>query len=152
MEQLQIESPIGFLEITEENGLLKKIEYIDVPNEELKETNNLVLQEAKTQILEYLEGKRRSFTVPYKSEGTSFQQSVWTTLLSVPYGETVSYQDIAVMMNKPKSVRAVGQANRRNPLPLLIPCHRVIGKNKSLVGYAGDKVDKKQFLLELEEK
>lgn len=104
----------------------------------------------KEQLDEYFSGGRISFDLSYSLEGTDFQRKVWHALLSVPYGKTASYLDIAVAMNNPKAVRAVGQANRANPLPIVIPCHRVIGKNSSLTGYAGTRTDIKEFLLQLE--
>lgn len=79
--------------------------------------------------MEFLSGKRKSFDVPYTFElGTDFQKEVWSTLMTIPYGETCSYLDIAESIRRPKAVRAIGQANRNNPLPIIIPCHRVIGK------------------------
>lgn len=109
-----------------------------------------VLQETVRQLTEYFNKKRQIFDLPLDFEGTPFQVSVWKALLRIPFGETRTYGDIAMEINKEKAVRAVGQANRANRLPILIPCHRVIGKNKQLTGYAGNQVDKKEFLLKLE--
>jgi len=103
-----------------------------------------------SQLKEYFAGSRSSFEVPYNIKGTPFQKEVWNALCNIPYGEVVCYQDIAVTINRPLAVRAIGQANRRNPLPIVIPCHRVIGKNKELLGYAGDKIGMKEELLKLE--
>jgi methylated-DNA-[protein]-cysteine S-methyltransferase len=102
------------------------------------------------QLDEYFEGGRKTFDLPLAEKGTAFQKSVWKVLRNIPYGETISYLDVAKQINNPKSVRAVGQANRANPLPIIVPCHRVIGKNKGLTGYAGNKVDLKEKLLILE--
>lgn len=99
---------------------------------------------------EYFNQKRQTFDLPLKVKGTIFQQAVWNTLLTIPYGQTWSYIDVATKIEKPKACRAVGQANRANPIPIIIPCHRVIGKNKALTGYAGTRVDVKEKLLELE--
>lgn len=104
---------------------------------------------AITQITEYLEGTRRNFTLPLAPQGTPFQQKVWDALRTIPYGETRCYREIAEMIGNPKACRAVGMANNRNPIIILIPCHRVIGRNGSLVGY-GCGLDVKQRLLELE--
>lgn len=105
---------------------------------------------ATSQLQEYFTGSRSTFEVPYSLEGTPFQQEVWKALCNIQYGEVKCYQDIAIEINRPLAVRAIGQANRRNPLPIVIPCHRVIGKNKALVGYAGDKIGMKEKLLKLE--
>lgn len=106
--------------------------------------------EAATQIQEYLAGKRKVFDVPLAPAGTEFQKRVWQALQCIPYGETRSYQEVAAMIGNPKALRAVGGANNKNPLLILIPCHRVIGANGDLVGYAaGLKI--KRFLLNLEQ-
>ncbi|MGE9965543.1 methylated-DNA--[protein]-cysteine S-methyltransferase [Fusicatenibacter saccharivorans] len=105
--------------------------------------------ETEKQILEYLDGKRTNFTLPLAPKGTDFQRKVWDALLTIPYGETRSYEEIAIAVGNPKGCRAVGMANNRNPIMILIPCHRVIGKNGKLVGYGGG-LDVKEALLELE--
>lgn len=102
------------------------------------------------QLDEYFRGERREFDVPLSIEGTEFRKRVWEELRTIPYGEVRSYVDIAKAIGKPKGPRAVGQANRANPLPIFIPCHRVIGKNGDLVGYAGTRTDIKSILLQLE--
>ena len=104
---------------------------------------------AAKQLLEYLDGKRQEFTIPLAPKGTVFQQAVWDALLSIPYGETRSYKQVAQMINNPKAVRAVGMANNKNPIWIIIPCHRVIGSNGKLVGYGGG-LDIKEKLLLLE--
>ena len=101
------------------------------------------------EIIEYLKGKRRVFEFPYKLKGTEFQIKVWNELLKIPYGKTRTYKEIAVAINNPKAFRAVGMANNKNPLMILVPCHRVIGSNKKMIGYAGG-VDMKMALLNLE--
>lgn len=116
-------------------------------SDELAET---MLSRAIEELQEYFDGKRAAFTVPVRVLGTPFQQSVWSALNRIPYGETRSYRDIAVDIESPKAVRAVGQANRANRVAVIIPCHRVIGKSGQLVGYAGSAVDLKADLLELE--
>jgi methylated-DNA-[protein]-cysteine S-methyltransferase len=102
------------------------------------------------QIDEYFSLKRQSFDLKLSIEGTEFRKGVWKALMNIPYGEAISYSQLAEAVGNPKAVRAVGQANRANPLPIIIPCHRVIGKNNSLVGYAGTRVDIKEKLLTLE--
>ena len=96
-----------------------------------------VLEQAARELEEYFAGKRREFTVPLAPKGTEFQQKVWAALREIPYGTTVSYKDIAVRVGKPGAAIAVGQANSRTPIPIIIPCHRVIGTNGKLVGYTG---------------
>jgi methylated-DNA-[protein]-cysteine S-methyltransferase len=103
------------------------------------------------ELIEYLDGKRKNFSVAFDFQGTPFQLSVWNALCEVPYGQTLSYSDIANQINRPASVRAVGTAIGANPLLISIPCHRVIGKNGSLTGYRGG-LDMKTQLLELERK
>lgn len=104
---------------------------------------------AARQLTEYFNGSRVSFDLPIAPAGTAFQQQVWRALLSVPYGHTACYGDIARQINNSKGVRAVGLANSRNPIAIIIPCHRIIGANGTLTGYAGG-LDKKEWLLRLE--
>lgn len=117
---------------------------------ELVKSDAPLLQEAVKQLDEYFRGKRTVFQLPVKWEGTPFQQKVWQALCDIPYGETASYSDIAEKIGHPKAVRAVGQANRANELAIIVPCHRVIGKNNALTGYAGNRTDVKEKLLQLE--
>jgi len=105
----------------------------------------------KKELDEYFEGKREVFEVPLQLVGTPFQQKVWKILMAIPYANTISYQEQAGLINNIKAVRAVANANAQNMIAILIPCHRVIGKNGKLTGYAGG-LDKKEFLLNLEEK
>lgn len=125
--------------------------------ENIKKSSNYIIKEttlikkAASQLFEYLNGKRRDFNLPLLKEGTDFQISVWNELLKIPYGETRSYKDIAIAINNEKAVRAVGMANNRNKIPIFIPCHRVIGSNKKLVGYGGG-LEIKEFLLNLEKR
>ena len=113
--------------------------------------NNEILRPYSEQILEYLEGNRKSFTLSFDYKGTEFQQAVWKALCEIPYGQTKSYSDVANYINKPAAVRAVGAAIGKNPILITVPCHRVIGKNGSLTGFRGGLEMKKQ-LLELEQK
>lgn len=108
-----------------------------------------LLQEAEEQLTEYFAGVRREFDLPLAPKGTPFQQAVWAELLKIPYGETRTYGQLAAALGKPKASRAVGSACHCNPIGILIPCHRVVGANGSLTGYAGG-LDVKEYLLELE--
>lgn len=106
-------------------------------------------QEVEQQLMEYFEGERRVFSVAVNPDGTGFQRRVWRELQTIPYGKTSSYGALAKGLGKPRAAQAVGTANGRNPVSILIPCHRVVGTNGELTGYAGG-LDRKRFLLELE--
>jgi len=114
---------------------------------EKKETP--LIKKAAQQFDEYFDGKRKSFNLPLGLSGTDFQIKVWNALQNIPYGETISYGELATIIGNPKASRAVGMANNRNPIPIIIPCHRVIGHDGSLTGYAGG-LELKRLLLELE--
>lgn len=114
-----------------------------------QEQPSQLLQKACQQLDEYFQGKREQFDLPLGYAGTPFQESVWKELQNIPYGETRSYEDIAVRIGNPKAVRAVGQANNKNPILLMIPCHRVIHKNGDISGFACG-IETKKYLLELE--
>lgn len=118
------------------------------PQKALLQTTEL-LSMATIQLDEYFQGKLTTFSLPFKLTGTPFQLAVWKELQNIPYGKTTSYKEIAQKINKPKAYRAVGMANNKNPLPIIIPCHRVIGSNGKLIGYAGG-LKLKNYLLELE--
>lgn len=108
-----------------------------------------ILDRAERELREYFAGERREFDIPLHPAGTEFQRRVWAALREIPYGQTATYRDIALRVEKPKGFRAVGMANNRNPIPIFIPCHRVVGSDGSLTGYAGGMAAK-QFLLDLE--
>jgi len=114
-----------------------------------KEGSNAILDATRAQLGEYFSGSRKDFDLPLALQGTAFQQDVWRTLATIPYGETISYAQLARRVGKPTAMRAVGAANGRNPLPIVLPCHRVIGADGSLTGFGGG-LPTKQFLLELE--
>jgi len=122
----------------------------DIPKDVIiKETE--IIRECINQINEYFMGDRKEFNLPLSIKGTEFQKKVWKALTEIPYGETRSYKEIAEMVNSPKAYRAVGMANNKNPLSIIIPCHRVIGSNGKLVGYGGG-IDIKIKLIDLENK
>lgn len=110
-----------------------------------------ILSKAETQLKEYFEGKRQKFDLPLEMQGSEFQKRVWRELLNIPYGQTCSYRDIAKRIHNEKAMRAVGSANGKNPLTIIVPCHRVIAANNSLGGYTGG-LDKKTILLDLEQR
>ena len=140
---------IGNMAIIEEDDKIIAIEINQPIKEDIMQKDTPLLKETEEQLLEYLEGKRKVFQVPLNPKGTKFMKEVWTALQEIPYGETKTYGQIAQRIGKPKAARAVGMANHRNPIPIIIPCHRVIGSNGKLVGYALG-MEMKEFLLTLE--
>ncbi len=146
----KMNTKIGTISIIEEDNVIiaveinKKVKYDEI---QVKDTP--ILKETEKQLKEYLEGTRKNFTVPLNPKGTKFMKEVWTALQEIPYGEIRTYRQIAERIGKPKAARAVGMANHRNPIPIMIPCHRVIGANGKLVGYALG-IERKEFLLRLE--
>lgn len=140
---------LGSVTFVEENGALVVITTHPYhPKEEIYQETP-VIKEAFAQLSEYFSGKRKTFNLPLLLKGTDFQKQVWQALLKIPFGETRSYKQIAEAIGNPKAVRAVGMANNKNPLLIVVPCHRVIGANGKLVGYAVG-LDKKEYLLRLE--
>ena len=148
MEHLTVQSPIGPLTLYAEAGALIKLTFSD---EGSAETASPLLQEARRQLAEYFAGARRRFDLPLRPAGTPFRQQVWAALDAIPYGETRTYAQLAAAIGRPGAARAVGMANHCNPLPVLIPCHRCIGADGSLVGYAGG-LAVKAALLRLEKR
>lgn len=145
--QFTYETILGSVTFVEEDGALLAItthrSYEDIEQE------TALIKEAYRQLSEYLKGERKAFDLPLKPRGTDFQKRVWRALCDIPYGETRSYKQIAEAIGNPKAVRAVGMANNRNPITIIVPCHRVIGANGKLVGYGGG-LEMKEFLLRLE--
>ena len=141
-------SPIGIIKI-EDNGIAVTAVCIDKNFQGDFGTASSVSKIAEKQLKEYFCGKRRAFDLPIEPNGTEFQLKVWNALCQIPYGETRSYKEIAELIGSPKASRAVGGANNKNPIMIIIPCHRVIVADGSLIGYAGG-IDTKEKLLELE--
>ncbi|EAC7657599.1 methylated-DNA--[protein]-cysteine S-methyltransferase [Listeria monocytogenes] len=153
MLKQQKTSPVGDLFITIDEKWIRNISYDEPKNWELLEGTIIekeLFQALTIQLDDYFEGKREHFDLPVLLKGTDFQQKVWQALSEIPYGVVVSYKDIATSAGSPKAVQAVGQANRANPIPIIIPCHRCVKSNGELGGYNGADVDKKQYLLALE--
>jgi len=152
---LTMDSPIGILRICATDGGLTTV-YHENQQEALTRTvgwttsvDHSHLSRTRQQLGEYFEGNRKTFDISLAPEGTDFQLRVWEELRNIPYGETISYAELATRIGNPAASRAVGAANGRNPLSIIVPCHRVIGKNGSLTGYAGG-LDKKSILLAIE--
>lgn len=145
-------SPIGILEISEDHGKITNLYLCQERRGHEKHSHGQgseLLIKACRQLDEYFQGKRKYFDLPISCSGTPFQEKVWRELQNIPYGETRCYEDIAVKIGSPKAVRAVGQANNRNPILLIIPCHRVIHKNGDISGFACG-IEAKKYLLDLE--
>jgi methylated-DNA-[protein]-cysteine S-methyltransferase len=142
---------IGRIGIEENGSAITKVYFINNDEqEEISEKNETaLLKEAIKQLNEYFDGKRSSFDLQLQPQGTEFQNKVWKALIEIPFGETRSYGEIAKIIGNEKASRAVGMANNKNPIPIIVPCHRVIGANGKLVGYAGG-LDIKEMLLNLE--
>lgn len=152
---LHMPSPIGRLLVAADDAGLRHVEF-DAPRYPppidatwREEDNDPVLREARRQLVEYFAGSRRAFDLPLAPRGTDFQRRVWDALAGIGFGDTCSYLDIARRLGDPNALRAVGAANGRNPIAIVIPCHRVIGADGSLTGYGGG-LERKRFLLELE--
>lgn len=142
--------PLGPVTLVESEGGITHLylaQSLQIPQAQLAKTP--LLTEACRQLEEYFAGQRRTFALPLAPSGTEFQKKVWRALCQIPYGQTRTYKDIAQAISCPKGFRAVGLANNKNPIAIFIPCHRVIGANGRLVGYAGG-VHLKKYLLELE--
>jgi methylated-DNA-[protein]-cysteine S-methyltransferase len=146
-----LDTPIGRLRLVSNGAALVRIEfegrYSTAAGDEA--ASDPVLEACAGQLRDYFAGTRDHFDLPLAPAGTEFQRAVWTALSAIPHGELRSYRDIAIAIDKPAAVRAVGAANGRNPLPVVVPCHRVIGSDGSLTGFAGGLAIKRQ-LLELE--
>jgi len=151
MEFLSFSTPFGELALGEENGAIVRLYLPNTPTPRLMPHETPLLIEGRRQVLEYLTGERREFDLPLAPQGTTFQKRVWAALGEIPYGQTRTYREIALVVCCPGGFRAVGMACNRNPIPIIIPCHRVVGANGALTGYAGG-VELKQALLALEQK
>ena len=144
-------SPVGVLRIRGTEHYISEIHFLDELPPEATVHLNPLLQSCLEQLMEYFQGLRRKFDLPVSQEGTEFQQKVWSELIGIPFGRTISYMDLAKRVGDPKAVRAVGATNGRNNIVIVLPCHRVIGASRDLVGYGGG-LWRKRWLLEHENK
>ena len=149
-----VDSPVGPLFVAADEDGMRAIEFCRNRHpvkrqDDWREGDNALLRRARRQLDEYFAGARRTFDLPLSPAGTEFQRGVWTTLATIPYGETISYAQLATRVGRPSAMRAVGAANGRNPLPIVLPCHRVIGADGALTGFGGG-LPTKEFLLRLE--
>lgn len=147
MNKGSFDSVIGRIVVEDDGSFITRV-YVDNAFIGSGDNSRLFIA-AKTQLEEYFCGKRREFDIPIRLNGTEFQKAVWNALLTVPYGKIASYKDIAAMIGKPKAARAVGGANNKNPVMIIVPCHRVVGADGSLTGYACG-TDIKHTLLNIE--
>jgi len=145
----QFKSPLGFIEITSTKIHITGLRFNKGPVRNMSDKTPRVLSKCLKQLGEYFSGKRKSFSVPVEMQGTPFQQKVWEELQKIPHGKTISYGDLAKKIGNPKASRAVGMANNRNQVSIIVPCHRVIGSDGKLVGYASG-LSYKEWLLEHE--
>lgn len=139
------ETPLGPITLRADEGALTALQFGAFAPKETDDPTPL-MELAFAQLMEYLHGTRTDFILPLAPDGTAFQREVWDALKTIPYGQTVCYRQIAEQIGRPLAARAVGMANHRNPLPILIPCHRVIGQNGALVGYGGGLPIKERLL------
>jgi len=138
-------SDIGLLEIAGDEKEICRVRFVENPAEASPEVPP-ALRDCIEQIDEYFQGRRREFSLNLRLEGTGFQRKVWQELMKIPFGKTASYGEIAKAMGNENAVRAVGQANHNNPISIIVPCHRIIGRNGDLVGYGGGLWRKKWLL------
>jgi methylated-DNA-[protein]-cysteine S-methyltransferase len=150
MPHLFYDTPLGTASITETDGFISKISILD-NSPDMEESTSPVLEQAIKQLDEYFAGNRKVFDFPVKQSGTIFQQTVWTELINIGYGETISYGQQSERMKSPLAIRAIAAANGQNNLWIVVPCHRVIGADGKLTGYAGG-LWRKKWLLEHEAK
>lgn len=146
-----IATPIGILALIQQDECLTELRFEPSAPRDLQQGNTLLLKEAEAQLTAYFGGRLTAFDLPLRLEGTPFRQECWAALRRIPYGEVRTYAQQAQMIQRPGAARAVGMANHHNPLPIFIPCHRIIGANGALTGYAGG-LWRKQWLLELEKR
>ncbi|MGA9466807.1 MAG: methylated-DNA--[protein]-cysteine S-methyltransferase [Exiguobacterium marinum] len=145
--RLDVETPIGLIEVVGTEKVIQSILFVEREAAQLPEPNVPdVLRQCKEELDDYFRGERMTFTFPIEQVGTSFQRDVWSTLQTIPYAETASYRELAERVKRPAAVRAVGATNGRNKLSIVVPCHRVIGSNGKLTGYAGG-LWRKEWLL-----
>lgn len=154
MNYCYLETPIGKLLIAGDGDVIRRIDFAKNgkpprPEADWQESSRGPVAQAARQLREYFAGARTEFDLPLAPEGTEFQRSVWRRLQEIPYGETISYGELARRVGNPKASRAVGAANGQNPIPIVIPCHRVIGANGKLTGFGGG-LPTKEALLTLE--
>ncbi|UII33413.1 methylated-DNA--[protein]-cysteine S-methyltransferase [Fulvivirga ulvae] len=147
MESVIYQSPVGGIKISADDDAI--IEACFTGETTSRTTENMLIQKCIRELESYFQGDLKQFTIPIKLTGTDFQNRVWSELLKIPYGKTISYSELAIRLGDLKCIRAAGTANGKNKIPIIVPCHRVIGKDGGLVGFGGG-LDKKEWLLKHE--
>lgn len=148
------QSPLGVLRIIATESYISEVHFCsdtELPGASAETGFTPLLQQCTEQLIEYFQGLRRAFELPVHQPGTSFQQSVWSALMAISFGKTISYKDLARKLGDPKVIRAAASTNGKNKIAIIVPCHRVIGTNREMVGYAGG-IRRKKWLLEHEQK
>ena len=142
------ESPVGMLQIGGTEQYIGELSFVDNPDQVLHGVPGIteVMHQCTEQLIEYFHGKRKNFDIPVHQTGTEFQVRVWSELMGIAYGKTISYMDLAKRLGDPKVIRAAASTNGKNNIAIIVPCHRVIGSDSSLVGYAGGKWRKKMVI------
>ena len=148
MARMIFDTPLGWMRVTAHDGFITDLRFVEDTGGDTEQPDSLC-QAAREQLAEYFAGRRREFHLPLRTAGTAFQKAVWEAVARIPYGQTCSYRDIANQIGRPEASRAVGAAVGKNPIWLIIPCHRIIGSNGALTGYAGG-LWRKEKLLALE--
>ena len=145
------QSPVGMLKMGGTDSYICELTFVDKQEQANKGTQgmNELMHQCTEQLIEFFSGKRRSFNIPVYQEGTAFQQRVWAELLNIPFGKTISYMDLAKKLGDVKAIRAAASTNGKNNIAIIVPCHRVIGSDRSLTGYAGG-LPRKKWLLQHE--
>jgi len=141
-----IDSPVGVLKLGSDGKFLTEVTFTDKAEASLGNTDEII-EQCQQQLFDYFEGKLETFNLPLKPKGTPFQETVWNKLIEIPFGKTISYKDLSIQLGDEKKIRAAASANGKNPIAIIIPCHRVIGSDGSLTGYAGGLERKKWLLL-----
>lgn len=151
INSVYVNSPVGILKLETTDMALTAIKFCGEDQNSVSQSGpvSTILEKAKNQLKEFFNGNRKEFNVPLAPAGTDFEQQVWNQLKNIPFGKSITYMQLAQKLGDPNKVRAVGRANGQNPLPIVIPCHRVIGANNKLIGYAGG-VERKRWLLQHE--
>jgi len=150
LNQSYYKSPAGLLSISASDRGITEVSFVkEQINDPVLSTDNSFIKECILQLEAYFSGTSKTFSVPLDPKGTSFQKEVWAELMNIPFGQSMAYLDLAIKLGDAKKIRAVGGANGKNPIAIIVPCHRVIGSDGSLTGYAGG-MDKKRWLLKFE--
>ncbi|MDB5193046.1 MAG: methylated-DNA--[protein]-cysteine S-methyltransferase [Segetibacter sp.] len=144
-------SPVGLLKIAGTENYISELTFVDDEQEFAEQSFNPILSQCVEELIEYFNGNRRSFNIPVHQPGTEFQKKVWGQLLNIHYGRTISYMDLAKRLGDVKAIRAAASSNGKNKVCIIVPCHRVVGSNQSLVGYIGG-LWRKKWLLDHENK